>query len=134
MIATRFNEMKKKFFGSLSLNIVLKVKSVLILIFIYPFFDETQIGVYAVGLSISGLLSPILLLNLMDGSNKFFLKNINYAKKLKIAIKQYVSAIIIIVSAIIYYLYSYSDINPEVIKVLFYLIIYRLLLKSLFSY
>jgi O-antigen/teichoic acid export membrane protein len=90
MIATRFNEMKKKFFGSLSLNIVLKVKSVLILIFIYPFFDETQIGVYAVGLSISGLLSPILLLNLMDGSNKFFLKNINYAKKLKIAIKQYV--------------------------------------------
>ena len=131
MIATNFKQMRKKFFSSLSLNILLKIKSVIILIFIYPFFDKTQIGVYAIGLTISGLLSPILLFNLMDGSNKFFLKNINYAEKLKVAIKQFVSLIIIIISVIIYYLYFYSDINPEIIKVLFYLIIYRLLLKSL---
>ena len=129
MIAVNFKQMIKKFFGSMGLNLILKIKPVLVLFLIYPFFEENQIGVYAVGLTISGLLSPIFLLNIMDGSNKFFLKNPTYANQLGAAIKSYTSGILILLLVLFYFIYFYSNLDPLLIKVSFYLIIFRLLFK-----
>lgn len=131
MIAVKFKDMLNKFFGSMSLSIILKFKSILILFFIYPFFNKAQLGVYSVALIISGLLSPLLLMNLMDGSNKFFLKNKSYSKKLELFIKQYTTTAILILLIIFLLLVFFGNIQNNLLYITFYLIFYRMLLKSL---